>query len=469
MVPLYILTVEVYGLWTRDFTRFSRLSLVYLLLVWGIALPIVVFSMPETGASLGLPALTSLWRNAVYFGEALLFPVSLVATRLEPALPLDRYILLAIVVLLGLVALLLFYRWARRLGLFLLALFWFVLGVFPLWLALDFAYVITSPRLLYLSAAGAAMLWAGIPVLLWIRIPGRWWARSLAVAAALAMVVFGAAYVRDKMDLAKTMAGPLWGTMRAAEAHDDADRLLYLNVPAWIAPREPTYRVGTEGLTFIPEYVRVQDFVYVNSKSELSVRAAMFDPAKQEWPAFIGYAGESLDWSTLAGEIRRANGVYLTTYEEDGLRFVEAGALEAEGRTLETNPVAGFFGEQIGLLDYQADQFNNHLILTLWWYSERSVDRDVTVFVHVYDQGGQLVTQGDGYPLVGLFPPSQWHPGDLVRDVRHLVLPVDMQGGIYTVAVGWYDTATGQRLPASDDQGQPILHDSVPILQFDQP
>jgi hypothetical protein len=40
---------------------------------------------------------------------------------------------------------------------------------------------------------------------------------------------------------------------------------------------------------------------------------------------------------------------------------------------------------------------------------------------------------------------------------------------VYNVVVGWYDAATGQRLPARDEKGQPVADDAVQLFQFRQP
>jgi hypothetical protein len=74
------------------------------------------------------------------------------------------------------------------------------------------------------------------------------------------------------------------------------------------------------------------------------------------------------------------------------------------------------------------------------------------------------VAQADGYPLRGLFAPQQWQPGDLVRDVRTILLPDGLPEGNYTITLGWYDKNSGARLPALDRQGQPVADDAVPIF-----
>ncbi len=465
MVPLAVLATELLAYSRREFDRFSPWPFLYMALVWLVALPIVVLLEPETGASVSLPELADLWYNGTFFAQGLVFPLAPLATPLERLLAVDRYVLLALIDLLGFAALLAFYRWARQLALFWYALAWFAVGILPLWLQLDFAYVITSPRILYLATVGCSMIWAGIPVFLWTHLPARWWPRVLAAAGVVGLLAFNGAYVRQKMVLAEEVAAPLWQAVDAAAVEGSAISLLYLNVPAWVAPKEPVYRVGTEGLTFIPEYVRVQDFVYVNGRVEPEIEAAIFEPTQKEWRAYVGYAGTGLSWDELTQQIRRVDGVYLTTYPDGGLRFVEAGGLEPAVTPVGSGAAEARFGDQIALLKDQVEVSGDQLLIKLWWQCLSTPQQDVTVLLHVYDASGQLVTQADGYPLAGLFPAQRWQPGDVVRDVRRVSLPPELAGGVYTVAVGWYDAASGLRLPAVDAQGQPVPDDALRIFQ----
>lgn len=471
MVPIAIIAVELLGFFRKEFERISWFPILYMLLIWGGALPIIILMEPETGASLSLPSLLSLWQNGVFFVEGLLFPVTPLATPLERVLGIDRYLLLTLLELLTFGLLFAFYRWAKQLALLVYALSWFVVGVLPLWLMLDFAYVITSPRLLYLGAVGSVLLWAGIPVLLWTRLPRRWWPRILSIVIIIGMLGFNIAYVRHKMGLARTVAEPLWQAARAAqdavqgtEGEHRSISLLYLNVPIWIAPKEATYRVGTEGLTMIPEYVRVQDFVYVTTGAEPRIRAFMFDATKQDWEAYIGYAGEALDWEALTKETRRADRVYLTAYTPAGLRFLEAGAIHDAGHSpLDPAAALASFDSQILLLDYQLAPSDEGMVVELWWHSLGVPDRDITLFAHAVDPNGQLVAQADGYPLQGLSPPTHWLAGDQVHDIRYITLPDDLDPQQITLLVGWYDTTTGVRLTAFDQYGQPVPNDAVPL------
>lgn len=462
MTPLAILTVEVVGWYRKEFERPSWAPVWFFLLIWGVSLPIILLAEPDRGGSL-IPGLSSLWANGIFFSQGLLFPISFLATPLAKLLPLDHFILLAVISVVTLVILVIFFQRHKRMVEFLYALSWFAIGVLPLWLTLDFGYVINGARLLYLGAVGSALLWAGVPALLWTRAPSRWWAKTLAIVITIGILLFNVAYVRHKMNMATTISTPLWQAVAAAKEQGDSASLLYVNVPGWVAPKEPTYSVGTEGFTFIPEYVRVQDFLFVNSGAEPKTTAVMFDPVKQDRAIYLGDVGDHLDWQGLADEIRRADSVYLTTYTPDAMQIVEVGGLEPNAAAVSA-PIANF-DDKILLLDSEAEVTGNELTVTLWWRVAQTPEQDVTLFLHVYDKAGNLLAQGDAYPLAGLFPPRQWRDGDVIRDVRRVLLPDEALAGSFVVAVGWYDRDSGERLPAFDQDGQRLPQDAALIYR----
>jgi len=101
------------------------------------------------------------------------------------------------------------------------------------------------------------------------------------------------------------------------------------------------------------------------------------------------------------------------------------------------------------------DADNHHL--TLIWNCLAPLSPDETIFVHVFDAQGQLVTQADGAPLHELFPLSECRPGEQIRDIRALALPA----GTATIKTGVYNRVTQQRLAAVDANGQPIPENAV--------
>jgi len=89
------------------------------------------------------------------------------------------------------------------------------------------------------------------------------------------------------------------------------------------------------------------------------------------------------------------------------------------------------------------------LTLTLYWEATAPPPVSYTVFVHLIDPRGpgQPLVQADNIPRGGLYPTNTWIVGGLVPDVHTLDLPLDLPPGDYTLRIGLYDLASGQRLP----------------------
>ncbi|MBM4466003.1 MAG: phospholipid carrier-dependent glycosyltransferase, partial [Chloroflexi bacterium] len=89
------------------------------------------------------------------------------------------------------------------------------------------------------------------------------------------------------------------------------------------------------------------------------------------------------------------------------------------------------------------------LQVTLYWQSLAEVNQDYSVFVHLLDENELIVTQRDMYPGQGLYPTSLWAAGEAIANRYVLVLPeTAFTPNQAQLAVGLYDFATGERLPA---------------------
>lgn len=110
------------------------------------------------------------------------------------------------------------------------------------------------------------------------------------------------------------------------------------------------------------------------------------------------------------------------------------------------------FHDQILLAGYTLGPVRTTLPIVLYWRTQRWLDRDYTVFVHLIDESGEIVAQSDSQPAAGLAPTSIWGPGETVYDAHTLTLPASLQPGRYRLQVGMYDAQTNQRLPVTDAQ-----------------
>ncbi len=126
------------------------------------------------------------------------------------------------------------------------------------------------------------------------------------------------------------------------------------------------------------------------------------------------FAGERIVW----GDVRPA-------HERDD-RFVDAPRLVGwQGDTTRTP------GDRLQYL--------------LYWHASQPLGADLTLFAHLVDASGKTVLQDDHQPLSTSHPVSAWQPNEVILDYTEFRLPDDLSPGQYTLRVGWYDLATGQR------------------------
>jgi hypothetical protein len=122
-------------------------------------------------------------------------------------------------------------------------------------------------------------------------------------------------------------------------------------------------------------------------------------------------------------------------------------------------PLDATFGTAVTLLgvdvtgDLQADP-GGSITLPLLWRVVDAPGADLVRFVHLVQSGGHPVAQQDTVPCAGECPSATWLRNEVLTDEAEVVLPTDLAPGHYSLAVGWYDAATLQRLPVMDSNGQ---------------
>lgn len=123
------------------------------------------------------------------------------------------------------------------------------------------------------------------------------------------------------------------------------------------------------------------------------------------------------------------------------------------------------FGEEITLLGYDLRREGDALRLTLHWQAQARPAADRTVFVHVFDPATEhIVAQSDSPPRGGVYPTSQWAPGEVVSDEVILNLK-DVAGGTYRMAVGLYGPGDAPRLSARLSDGTRLALDRYVLAE----
>jgi len=129
-----------------------------------------------------------------------------------------------------------------------------------------------------------------------------------------------------------------------------------------------------------------------------------------------------------------------------------------------TNAVYYSLHDTIALIGYELSGTpspGSTLEVKLYWKSLISTDDDYTVFVHFVDRDGRLWAQHDGQPRNNTYPTSLWDEAEIIEDEHELLLPPDLPGGEYRIAVGMYLLETLQRLPVFDEGGSRVRDDQI--------
>jgi hypothetical protein len=97
--------------------------------------------------------------------------------------------------------------------------------------------------------------------------------------------------------------------------------------------------------------------------------------------------------------------------------------------------------------------------ITLYWDLQSNNRQDVSVMIHGLDANGELMTTGDAPPFNGMYPSPYWRSNQTLRDTH--TLPADPD--IAQIAIGLYIRETLQRLSVTDEAGNPVPNNQIPL------
>jgi hypothetical protein len=176
---------------------------------------------------------------------------------------------------------------------------------------------------------------------------------------------------------------------------------------------------------------------------------------------YLDYYNPAWDPAHVADAALAASGVSLGTEQIAGSRL----RLYTSPPTIACtrHPVGARFGaaaELTGILGVRGGAL--HVVLN-WRALADHPPLEAKVFIHVIDSAGQLVAQDDGVPVDWTRPLSTWQRDEHLLDIHQLVLPANAEVSNWSIRIGWYDAATGVRLPAFDRAGERQPADAVTI------
>lgn len=400
-----------------------------------------------------------LLQKSTYFLQGLIYPTAPLATPLMGQFglnDLNAVRLIAAITLVPMGALLI--RRKRTL-LTLAGLAWFALLIMPTLLTTDFDYVINSPRLLYPAIVGSVIIWSAFAAE--VMAAGKLRLVRVGVTLLAIALVLGqnVALVQTETYLYHLAEEPVHVLAKAARLQPDGDPLLFVNLPSWLSPIEHAYALGNHGVQFITGYAGINDVIFAYNGRDRFSSAISFTSLSTEVPYYFGLYGPKLDWDGLIDQLKQSSEVYLTRYAAERIRLLPAGRVTK----VDLGDITARFGTELelGTAEFQGDNRTSEVVLN--WRIAHTPAQDLSVFVHIYAADGSLVTQSDGYPLLGLAPFGNWPDGQTLQDRHTLDWPQDAPAGPYRVGVGVYDRGSGQRLEAFDVDGNRLPDDTVVI------
>ncbi|MCZ2095098.1 MAG: hypothetical protein LC121_02290, partial [Anaerolineae bacterium] len=415
----------------RTFTPHAASRLFAPVAVITLVFVVIWLQLPKDRGALQF-SLGDIAQNALYFSQGLSYPVAWLVNRL--GLGDHAGALLALVITGGVFALALRVAVSQRRGM-LFGLLWYAAAAAVPVVFLPHAYAIDGPRLMLLASGGAALVWASLADGL---IHGRAWImRIVAVAAVALTVILGGAFILQRMALHDQLAAiyeMIW---------DAGDRdAVFINLPAWQAYQRREFPMGSEGITYLTDYIGFPDLVLVNTGSwgdSLAVERADLRP---EFPGYyFGSASPAPSVDEIAAAIDQRGLGYLFTNVADRAVWFSA-------QRVDTLPGGDGFTWANGVHAQDEMPPSDDLALfpvVITWQTDdpAALADDLTAFVHL-ECGGVLVSQSDGAPLRGALPFRAWRASETWREQRYLPAVDDVAE--CQLVLGLYSGVTGERV-----------------------
>ena len=487
VIPLSLIGLD-WLLWPPQTRRFADwLKRPFLpFLIPAILYFILWFTIPKAGEQ-SLPTLSRLTSNLIPTLQTLIYPL-LPLIRLKAGdttlLFLTSGALIFVTYLLS--------RKARATGLWLFALGWIAASAAPSILVLSADYLYGSPRLHYLPSIGVALLW-GLPLLAINDLfekprraqrPQRINHNSSETSAfsainfrigtkllipilyLLAVVLPPLPFINCQMDF-YAQASHIVRQMGQMGTVALPDReLIFANLPFFFSSyaEHPDgcpspYPWTPVGAVVIPPYALAKDFVRFNGGPDRVVTAVTIPDTNPGWNTY----GPDRSLTEIRDELADT-AVYLFNLS-DGDFFDLTNAWQPNAAI---HPPQATFGDEMSLIGAQVNRTEGEIEVVVDWQVLREGARPLTVFIHLYDKMGTLIAQHDSPPAQGFIPWSLWQTGDIITDRHTIPLITPLAVGDYRLAVGLYDSNSGERLAGMTDS-TPLPNNIYILEQFTIP
>ncbi len=459
-----IILIEAYLFLTKRVSKISLWPLAYVVVTG------VMYFIYSSAAKSSPPQATFEASTGLYLLQGFVYPAAMLLARVCQPGSCDPAALLLPASLIFLGVLAVFWRMQRTLLIGLFGVLWFLGGILPMWAGRDFVYNEYAPRLLYLAGAGAciaiaAIIGYGANSILESRFQPE---SSDTRSTRLRSAAHRSAGTGKLRRLTRTVAFGLIALIllqstlfvfRRQSLYDDAFALLTQENNAMFAPRpgqalfinavelftfkDQEFPLGWFGALVSPWHNHiVTDRNLRAQNADWAIEPAQAQQVQDRSSLQLEFHGQALPPDQLQTKILSATQVFRVEAPRHELHLFQIGQIEHQVVPPES-VVASWPGE-VKLISATIGHEAGTPVLHLDWFIGGPIDPDVTVFVHVLAEAGQVVAQADGDLVGGYVPIGLWQKNDRVRESR--VLPPIALDGHYRIVLGLYNRSTQQRL-----------------------
>jgi hypothetical protein len=347
-----------------------------------------------------------------------------------------------------------------QLRILLLGLGWMGLAMLPSVVALPYDYISISPRLLYFTGAGGAMMWA-TGIVTAVSLCKHGWTKTAVVLALLFFtLVMPIVYVQRQVKLHQFALAPLADMVEIAKDSPDTTNIV-IKAVNWLAYKQPWYPIGNDGVAVLAPYLNALDLIELNSGIDWQATVATFPEIRPNLDDYyVATANEREDqfWhmEKLTLEAYAHDHVWLTTFTENGRsQVVYAGQIN-QGDSDSPEKFLANYEDKVYLTNSSFEVSEDVMTIALDWVYTGD-DPQATIFRNVFDCAGNLIGEGSGFALERMLPFTFLTPGTLIHDVKQIPLTTLSDDGCYQVEVGLF-RSDGSRLPAFAANGSALAN-----------
>jgi hypothetical protein len=453
-----IILIEAYLFLTKRVPKISLWPLAYIVVTG------MMYFIYSSAAKSSPPQATFEISTGLYLLQGLVYPAAMLLARICQPVGCDPAALLPPASLIFLGVLAVFWRMQRTALIGLFGVLWFLGGIVPMWAGRDFVYNEYAPRLLYLAGAGACIALAAIV--------GRGseaarynFKRIMAFGLGALILIPSTLFVFRRQGLYDDGFALLTQENNAMFA-PRAGQVLFINTVELFTFKDQEFPLGWFGALVSPWHNHiVTDRNLRAQNADWVIEPAQAQHVQEQARLQLEFHGQVLPSAQLQTAILSATQVFRVEAPRNDLHLFQIGQIEH--RAVPPDSFVASWPGEVRLISATIESEVGAPMLHLDWFIGGPIDPDVTVFVHVLDEAGQVVAQADGDLVGGYVPIALWQPDDRVHE-RRVLSTRDLASGRYTVAIGLYDRATQQRVTPTQAL-TPVTDDALRVGTFNQP